>query len=119
MRREDYYSVGKNLTAGVENTVFTVPDGYEARVTMVFITNNSGNSKSFSAAWNDDGTDITFASSKSLNSKEFIQYGGEFGDFLILDEGDYMTITPEAGSDYTVITSFMLFKHDAVKFDLS
>lgn len=119
MRPETYYSVGKNLTAGVSNTIFTVPEGYEARVTMVFITNNTGSSKSFSAAWNDDGTDINFASSKSLNSKDFIQYGGEFGDFLILDEGDYMTVTPEAGSSFTAIASFILLKHDAVKFNLS
>ena len=119
MRPETFYSIGTNLTAGTANTLFTVPNGYEARVTMVYITNNTGSSKSFSAEWNDSGTSIPFASSKSLNSKDFIQYGGEFGDFLIMDEGDYMTVTPEAGSTFVSIVSFILLKHDGTKFDLT
>lgn len=118
MRPETYYSLGDNLTAGSSNTIFTVPNGYEARVTMVYITNNTGSSKSFSASWFDSGTEIPFAASKSLNSKDFIQYGGEFGEFLVMDEGDYMTITPEAGSTFVSIVSFILLKHDGTKFNL-
>lgn len=119
MRPETHYSIGKNLVAGVSNTVVTVPLGYEARVTKIFVTNNTGSTKSFSAYWNDDGTDIAFALDKTLNSKEFLQYGGEFGDFIILDEGDFIKITPDAGSTFVVIVSFILLKHDAIKFDLS
>lgn len=119
MRPETYYTIGKNPTDGVTSTVFTVPTGYEARVTNVFITNNTGSTKNFSAAWNDGGTTYDFASAKSLNSKDFIEYGGDYGQFLIMDEGDYMTVTPEAGSTFVVIVSFILLKHDGTKFDLT
>jgi hypothetical protein len=36
-----------------------------------------------------------------------------------MDEGDYMTVTPEAGSTFVVIVSFILLKHDGTKFDLT
>ena len=51
MYDESHYSIGKNLTAGVSNTIFTVPTGYEARVGMVFITNNTGSTKAITATW--------------------------------------------------------------------
>ena len=119
MFREEYYSIGKNLTAGVSNTLFTVPTGYEARVGMVFITNNGGNTKAISAAWHNNGNTIQFAAAKSLTSKEALKFGGGYSDFMLMEEGDYMTITPEADSTFTVIVSFMLVKSDGTKFDLT
>jgi len=119
MRPETFYTIGNNPTAGSSNTILTVPTGYEARITNVFVTNNTGSTKEFTAAWVSGGTTYNFASSKSLNSKDFIEYGGEFGQFLIMDEGDTMTVTPESGSTFVVIVSFILLKHDGSKFDLT
>ena len=42
------YSIGKNLTAGTANTLFTVPTGYHAKVTMLLIANVGGSSKTVS-----------------------------------------------------------------------
>jgi hypothetical protein len=117
MFREEYYSVGKNLTAGTSNTLFTVPTGYEARVTMLFIANGSGSTEGYSAAWH-DGETITFQSNKSLGDGAYDQFGGE-GAFLVMTEGDYLTVTPDAGSTFTAIVSFMLVKSDGAKFDLT
>ena len=119
MYDQSQYSIGKNLTAGASNTLFTVPTGYEAKVTMVFVTNNTGSTKSLTASWWHQGTEIQFAASKNLGAKEFIQYGGEFGDFVLMSQGDYMTLTPEAGSNFTTIASFELRKTDGTKFDLT
>lgn len=119
MYRDEYYSVGKNLTAGTSNTLFTVPTGYEARVGMVFITNNTGSTKSITASWWHDATEIQFAAAKSLSSKEALKFGGGYNDFMLMSEGDYMTMTPEAGSTFTAIVSFLLVKNDGAKFDLT
>ena len=119
MRPETFYTIGANPTAGSSNTIMTVPTGYEARVTNVFVTNNTGSTKEFTAAWVSGSNTYNFASAKSLNSKDFIEYGGEFGQFLIMDEGDTMTVTPESGSTFVVIVSFILLKHDGAKFDLT
>ena len=117
MFREEYYSIGKNLTAGTSNTLFTVPTGYEARVTMLFIANGTGSTAGYSAAWH-DGEVITFQSNKSLGDGNYDQFGGE-GAFLTMTEGDYLTVTPDAGSAFTAIVSFMLIKSDGNKFNLT
>lgn len=117
MYDESAYSVGKNLTAGVSNTLFTVPTGYEARVTMLFVANGTGSTAGYSAAWH-DGSVITFQANKSLGDGNYDQFGGE-GAFLVMNEGDYLTVTPDAGSTFTAIVSFFLLKSDGRKFDLT
>lgn len=118
MFREEYYSIGKNLTAGTSNTLFTVPTGYEARVTMLFIANSaSSGSSGYEASWH-DGSVITFQANKHISHGDYDQFGGE-GAFLTMTEGDYLTVTPDAGSTFTAIVSFMLIKSDGNKFDLT
>jgi hypothetical protein len=117
MYNESHYSIGKNLTAGVSNTLFTVPTGYEARVTMLFIANGTGSTAGYEATWH-DGEDITFQSNKSLANGEYDQFGGEDA-FLVMEGGDYLTVTPDAGSVFTAIVSFHLVKSDGTKFDLT
>lgn len=119
MRPETYYSIGTNLTAGSSNTLFTVPSGYEARVSMVYIANNGNQNRDFSALWNHRGTDVQFAAGRNLNNSEYVQFGGDFGGFLVMDEGDYIAVTPESGSNFVSIVSLILLKHDGVKFDLT
>lgn len=109
------YSIGKNLTAGVSNTILTVPTGYHAEVTMLFIANSGGSTKAVSASWH-DGSVINFQGTKSVNAGEYLQFGGPLGAFLIMTDGDYLTITPEAGSTFTAIVSFLLYPHQATNF---
>lgn len=105
------YSIGKNLTAGVANTLFTVPQGYSAVVSMLSIANAGGSTASVSAAWH-DGATITFQGSKSVGAGEQLQFGGEFGFFLVMTQGDYLTVTPASGSTFTTIVSFELERHN-------
>jgi len=107
------HSVGKALTAGTSNTLFTVPNGYHAYVTMVFIANAGGSTAAVSAAWH-DGATITFQGDKSVSAGEAIQFGGDGeGLGLVMKSGDYMTVTPAAGSTFTAIATFELFPHEA------
>lgn len=101
------HSVGKVLTADVANTLFTVPTGYCAVVSMLFIANAGGNTKSVAAAWN-NGTAITFQAAKSVSAGEQLEFGGEFGYFLVMKEGEFITVTPEASSTFVAIVSFDL-----------
>ena len=103
-----YYSKGLELTAGVSNTVLEVPAGYDAKVTMLFISNTGGSTHSVAATWN-DGVSINFLSGKSVAAGDFIQFGGEPGLYLIMKEGDTLTVTPDAASSFSVIVSFELY----------
>jgi hypothetical protein len=114
-----YYSIGKNLTAGVANTLFVVPDGHHAKVSMLFIANAGGSTASVSGNWEETNETIPFQGSKSVGAGEQLQFGGEYGYFLILKDGEYLTITPAAGSTFTALVSFELYPHPASNFDLS
>lgn len=110
------YSIGKNLTAGTSNTLFTVPTGYHAKVTMLLIANVGGSSKTVSGTWHDGATSISFQGAKSVSAGETLKFGGPPGEFLLITEGDYISVTPEAGSTFTAIVSFDLFPHRTSNF---
>ena len=110
------YSIGKNLTAGTANTLFTVPEGYHAEVTLLLLANTRGSSKSISGIWHEGVTSISFQGSKSVGAGEVLKFGGPPGEYLIITEGDYLSVTPEAGSTFSAIVSFDLFPHQATNF---
>ena len=95
-------TVGKNLTAGSANTVYTVPKGCKAIATLLFIANGGGSTASVSAGWHDIsyGSTVIIAGSKSLGAGDYIQFSN---GRMVMDEGDYLTVTPAAGSTMSVI----------------
>lgn len=109
-------SRGKNLTAGVDNTLFTVPSGYNAAVSMVFIANVGGSTASYSAAWH-DGAVIPFQGNKSLGAGSYDQFGGD-GLELIMSEGDSLVVTPAAGSTFSTLVTMDLYPHITIEYNL-
>jgi hypothetical protein len=105
-------SVGKNLTANVANTMYTVPKGCKGIVTLLFVANGSGNTQSFSAAWHDysENTNVTIAASKSLGAGEYVQFSD---GRVVLDEYDYLYVTPAAGSTFSAIVTFEIYQNTA------
>ena len=102
------FSHGDALTAGSSNTILDVPTGYDAIVTYLFISNTTGSSKSIDARWVHGSTNIDFLSGKNVGSKEILEFGGQYGEFLIAKEGDTLSLTPESGSTFVSIISFEL-----------
>lgn len=114
----NYQSVGKNLTGGATTTIFTVPTGYNARVYMFFVANAGGSSASYSAAWH-DGSVITFQGTKNLGAGTYDIFGGSSGGLLVMDEGDYLSVTTSAGSTFTVIATLQLIRHPGTKYNIA
>ena len=102
------FSHGDALTAGSANTILDVPAGYDAIVTYLFISNTTGSSKNLDAKWVHNGVDIDFLSGKNVGSGEFLEFGGQYGEFLVAKEGDTLSLTPESGSTFVSIISFEL-----------
>ena len=102
------YSIGKQLTAGTETTVFTVPNGYVAEVSLLFISNHTGNNKAVDAIWQ-YGTDPTrriyIIDGYILTATNFVQFSN---GVLVMQQGDSLRITPEAASTMSVIVTFDL-----------
>ena len=101
------FSHGDALTAGSANHILEVPTGYDAIVTYLFIS-NTGSNKSISAKWVHNGVDINFIAGKNVGADEFLEFGGDSGEFLVAKEGDTITLTPESGSTFVSIISFEL-----------
>lgn len=105
-------SVGKNLTANTSNTMYTVPKGCKGIMTLLFIANGGGNTQSITAVWHDasETTNITIAGGKSVSAGEYIQVANER---IVLDEYDYIAITPSSGSTFSAIVTFEIYQNTA------
>ena len=102
------FSHGDALTASSANTILTVPAGYDAIITYLFISNTTGSSTNIDARWVHNSVNIDFLAGKNVGSNEFLEFGGQSGEFLVAKEGDTITLTPEAGSTFVSILSFEL-----------
>jgi hypothetical protein len=110
------HSIGKLLTAGVANTLFTVPAGYKAEVSLLFVSNHTGNNKTISAYWqhaHDVDHKIIIVDAYQLAATEFIKFDGST---IILQDGDSMVLTPEAGSAMSAIATVDLYKENSTPF---
>ena len=112
------HSVGKRLTAGVTNTVFTVPAGYKAEVDMLFVSNLDANNKTVTVYWqhaHDITHKIRIIDSYPMAAHTFLQFTG---GSIVMQQGDSMVIEPQAGAVQDCVITFDLRKEpQTVAFD--
>jgi hypothetical protein len=102
------YSVGATPTAGATSTLYTVPTGYRAIWNLSYLHNTSGSTKTCTLSWFDSSASATYdiLSSYTFTSKDYLKFDG--GAYVVLEEGDQVKVTPESGSTFTVILTFVL-----------
>ncbi len=90
-------SVGLNLTAGSANTVYTCPDNFIAKMHLLFVSNHGGNNKIVSIEWHDVSTSGSYyiVGGYVLSANGYLKLDGSY---LVLNPGDHVVVTPEAGS---------------------
>jgi hypothetical protein len=99
-------SVGLSPTANTLTTVYTVPTGYYAKFTVMYIHNTGGSTKHITVQWYDASTATAYDILTALNftSKEYLQFDGTA--YIALEEGDRIQITTEAASTFSFIATF-------------
>jgi len=99
-------SVGVNPTANTLTTVYTVPTGYYAKFTVMYIHNTGGSTKSITVQWYDSSaaTTLDILTAYNLTSKEYLEFNGVA--YIVLEEGDRIQITTEASSSFSFIATF-------------
>jgi hypothetical protein len=99
-------SVSKNLTAATATTLYTVPTGYYAKCVLVHACNTSP-SKHISFSWYDASTATTtlIVSEQVLSARTTLSLISET-QYFVMEEGDYLTATSEAGSTFSVLATF-------------
>lgn len=93
--------------AVTDQTVFTVPVGYQAVVTMWFQVNTSGTTGTFTSHWHTKGIEVPFMSAKSLNASEHIEFGGN-DMWIVMDSGDVFAVSVSSGNTTSIIISYRL-----------
>ena len=99
-------SVGINPTAATLTTVFTVPTGYYAKFTVMYIHNTGGSTKHITVQWYDASTATTLdiLTTYDFTSKAYLQFDGNA--YIVLEEGDKIQITTQSASSFSFIATF-------------
>ena len=106
-------SVGLNLTAATLTTVYTVPTGYYAKWNLMYVFNNSGSTKTCSAYWRDTSASADiYVLNGAIANGDYVRQDG--GAYVVLEEGDKVYMQSEAGSSFSTICTFELFKKEGV-----
>ena len=102
------HSIGKTLSSSTNTTLFTVPNGYVAHLSMLFISNTSGSTGSMTVYWqhaHDSSHKVYILNGKSLNSKDYIQFSN---GVVVMKSGDSLVLNPTQTMD--VIATFDLLQ---------
>jgi hypothetical protein len=99
-------SVGINPTAAVLTTVYTVPTGYYAKFTVMYIHNTGGSTKHITVQWYDASaaTTLDILTAYDFTAKTYLQFDGNA--YIVLEEGDRIQITTQAASTFSFIATF-------------
>jgi hypothetical protein len=102
-------SIGKNLPAGVETTVYTVPKGYTAFWDLLYAHNAGAGTKYLTVDWYDssENTHVHILEQYDFTAKTYFQFSGNSSG-IVLEEGDQIHMTPEAGSTFGIICTVKL-----------
>jgi len=99
-------SVGINPTAATLTTVYTVPTGYYAKFTVMYIHNTGGSTKHITVQWYDASaaTTLDILTSYDFTSKQYLQFDGNA--YIVLEEGDRIQVTTQSASTFSFIATF-------------
>lgn len=106
-------TVGLNLTANTLTTIYTVPTGYYAKWNLMYLFNNSGSTKSIAVYWHDaSATADIYVHNGTVAASGYVRQDG--GAYVVMEEGDKVMMTSEAGSSFSTICTFELFKKEGI-----
>lgn len=95
-------SIGKNLTAGTSNVLYTCPANHTAKAVLLLVSNGTSGNKTITIQWYDTTTSASYSITNGyvLTAYNFLVFDQSY---LVLNAGDYITATPEAGSTMSSI----------------
>lgn len=106
-------SVGVNLTPATATTVYTVPVGYFAKWSLMYLFNNTGSTKSITVYWRDSSTSADiYVHGGTIAAGSYVRMDG--GAYVVMEEGDTVVMQSEAGSSFSTICTFELFKKEGI-----
>jgi hypothetical protein len=102
-------SVGANPTAATLTTLYTVPTGYYAKVTLLRATNQGSSNKHITFSWTDTSASVTysFVFEEVVSAKTMRDFDTS-ATYFVMEEGDILKVTTESASTFAVLATFEL-----------
>lgn len=99
-------SFGGSLTT-TSTTIYEVPSSKKAQWVLLYATNVSGNTATFSVEYYDasNAATLEILKTKSLSAKEFFKIGGGANEFVALKAGDKINAYCNANNAVTLLVS--------------
>lgn len=97
-------SVGATISGAGTTTVYTCPNNFTSRVTLVFISNRVNGNVVIKLQWDDlsNGSPYNILTAHTIGGFEFLQLSDSY---LILNSGDSLKVTTLSGANIDVIVS--------------
>lgn len=106
-------SVGTTLAPATLTTVYTVPLGYFAKWTLMYLFNTSGSTKEIAVYWRDNSASANiYVMDSAVTTKNFVRMDG--GAYVVMEENDSIVMLSEAGSVFNTICTFELYKKEGI-----
>jgi len=108
-------SVGKNLVANTETTIYTVPKGYYAVWKLLYAHNATGSGKYLTVDWYDTSAavHVNILDQYNFTAKTYLQFFDN-GNGVVLEESDEIHMKSETGSTFGIICTFEVFKKEGI-----
>lgn len=97
-------SVGKTIADAATTTVYTCPNNFTSKVTLVFISNRTNGNVVVKLMWNDvsNGLPHNVLTAYTIGGYSFLQLSDAY---LVLNSGDSLTVETPSGANIDVIIS--------------
>jgi hypothetical protein len=97
-------SFGSTITGAATTTVYTCPNNFTSKVTLVFISNRVNGNVSVKLEWDDasNGFPHNILTAYTIGGYSFLQLSDAY---LVLNSGDKLIVTTQSGANIDVIVS--------------
>ena len=106
------YTKDATITTTALTTILTVPSGYIAHWSLLFVSNHGGSTNTATVYWDKAaGTDLYIIDAKNISSKEFIQFSD---GILVMQPGDSIKAQIGAAGNFGIACTIDLLPAPAV-----
>lgn len=97
-------SFGKTIDGAATTTVYSCPNNFTSKVTLVFISNRTNGNVVVQLEWDDvsNGGPHNILSAYTIGGYQFLQLSDAY---LVLNSGDSLRVTTQSGAQIDVIVS--------------
>jgi len=99
-------SIGSNPTANTLTTLYTVPKGYYAKLTLLHAANATGSNKHITFDWYDSSTTTTFSFVYQYTIASKVYLTLPTYSAIVFEENDILKVTTESASTFAVVATF-------------